>query len=182
MNEQLEFLMQIVERLEKARVPYMLTGSVALAVYAEPRMTRDLDLVIDIAPEAVAALGELFEGDCYFDRDEAMDAARRRGMFNVIHKEFLVKADFIVRKNDPYRATEFERRRRIDIGGVTVSVVSPEDLLLSKLVWAKAGQSELQMDDARRLADAAADLDWPYIMKWAAVLGVLDLAEGMKKK
>lgn len=43
MDEQFEFLQLVVARLEAARIPYMLTGSLALAIYALPRMTRDID-------------------------------------------------------------------------------------------------------------------------------------------
>ena len=46
MNEQLEFVKQIASRLDSAGIAYMLTGSMALAIYAVPRMTRDIDLVI----------------------------------------------------------------------------------------------------------------------------------------
>ena len=45
MAEQLEFVKFLAENLDSARIPYMLTGSVAMALYAEPRMTRDLDLL-----------------------------------------------------------------------------------------------------------------------------------------
>jgi hypothetical protein len=48
MDEQFEFLRSIVQRLEGAGIPYMLTGSLALAIWARPRMTRDVDVVIDV--------------------------------------------------------------------------------------------------------------------------------------
>ena len=54
-----------------------------------------------------------------------------------------------VRKDDAYGRLEFERRRRIDGGGFDVWVVSPEDLTLSKLAWARDSGSELQMRDVR---------------------------------
>lgn len=51
MDEQLEFVRLVVSRLEAAGIPYMLTGSIALAVYATPRLTRDVDVVIAAGPE-----------------------------------------------------------------------------------------------------------------------------------
>ena len=47
MDEQFEFLRLIVQRLNAAGIPHMLTGSLALAGWARPRMTRDVDVVIE---------------------------------------------------------------------------------------------------------------------------------------
>jgi hypothetical protein len=47
MNEQLEFIKEIAAWLDSSGIRYMLTGSMALALYSRPRMTRDIDLVIE---------------------------------------------------------------------------------------------------------------------------------------
>ena len=56
-----------------------------------------------------------------------------------------------------------------------ISVVAAEDLILSKLVWAKQSRSDLQLGDVRQMTSTVSDLDWKYMKKWAAVLGVDDL-------
>lgn len=96
-------------------------------------------------------------------------------MFDIIHTERVVKVDFIIRKEIPYRREEFRRRRQVSLEGMAVSMVAPEDLLLSKLHWAKNSGSELQMRDARNLIVSVVHLDWPYIEKWASELAVSDL-------
>jgi len=133
MDEQLAFLKLIAERLDGAGIPYMLTGSLAMTLYGTPRMTRDIDLVVELEPGDAAVLVELFAGDCVLDEGAVAEAVSRRGMFNAIHADWVVKADFIVRKESPYRRLELERRRTVDVLGTPVAVVSPEDLLLSKL-------------------------------------------------
>jgi hypothetical protein len=174
-------LKDIAERLDKVGIRYMLTGSVALALYAAPRMTRALDIVIDIGAGDAARVASLFETNCYIDRDEVEDAARRRGMFNAIHRESLIKVDCIVRKDEPYRNMEFSRRLRIDLEGAPLWVVAPEDLLLSKLLWARDAESQLQMKDAFAIAASVRGLDWKYVFEWADALGVRDLAEKVKE-
>lgn len=42
-------LKEIVEALEK-NIPYMISGSFALSAYTIPRMTRDIDIVIELEP------------------------------------------------------------------------------------------------------------------------------------
>jgi hypothetical protein len=181
-DELFDFLVPITERLDRARIPYMLSGSVALSLYAQPRMTRDVDLVIEIEEAQVDQFVELFEADCYLDRESVLDAVRARGMFNIIHEAWIVKADFVVRKDQPYRKTEFGRRRTVSVGGKAFSIVTAEDLLLSKLLWAKTSRSELQLDDVRNLILSEKTLDWPYIERWAQKLGVVDLVNEVRSE
>ena len=58
-------------------------------------------------------------------------------MFNIIHNKAIVKVDFIIRKDDEYRRIEFGRRQGIDFEGSRIDITSPEDLILSKLCWAR---------------------------------------------
>lgn len=173
MDEQLEFVRLIVSRLEATGIPYMLTGSIALAVYATPRLTRDVDVVIAAGPEDADRLVEAFDVDSYVDAGAVRAALASRGMFNVIHHAWVIKADFIVRKDEEYRRTEFERRRVVDLGGFTAALVAPEDLILSKLVWAGDTGSEIQLRDVRELLAGAPDLDQAYLDSWAPRLGVV---------
>jgi len=173
-DEQLAFVKEIARRLEDAGVPYMVTGSLALAAYGIPRMTRDIDIVLDVAPQDAERLTALLEVFGYVDADAVRQAIARRGMFNVIHERWFIKADFIVRKDDLYRVEELSRRRFLRLGEARVAVVSPEDLLLSKLVWGRASGSELQRRDVQGLMRSVDRLDWAYLRRWAWHLGVLD--------
>ena len=65
MDEQRAFLLEIARRLERAGIPYMVTGSVALAAYSVPRMTRDIDVVVEIGPSDVERMVALFAEDCF---------------------------------------------------------------------------------------------------------------------
>ena len=181
MDEQLEFVKLIASRLDSVDIPYMMTGSMAMAVYSVPRMTRDVDLVVDIKPVDVDKIVDLFSEDCYIDRDSVRQAVDAHSMFNIIHNQWVVKADLIIRKNEEYRREEFARRQKIVIGDMTISVVSAEDLILSKLVWGKKSQSELQLLDVRQIISAVSELDWKYMRKWAVVLGVDALLEKVKE-
>jgi hypothetical protein len=172
--ELLKFIELIDARLGSAGVPYMLTGSVAMTFYAVPRMTRDVDLVVECDIASLDRLVDLFAADCYVDRSEVEMALRSRSMFNIIHNEWLVKADLIPRKTGEYRELEFVRRRRVMIGDQSAWVVSPEDLILSKLDWMKASGSELQQRDVAAMLRTVPDLDMPYLWQWAADLGVAE--------
>jgi hypothetical protein len=181
-HEQLAFVRLVVSRLDAAGIPYMMTGSMAMSIYAVPRMTRDIDFVIECTPDDAPRIAELFRSDCYVDETSIRRAAQRHGTFNIIHNEWITKADFIVRKESEYRKLEFGRRRRIDLGGLSVFVVRPEDLILSKLSWSRNGESELQFRDAASLCASVADLNWAYLKKWAAALGLTGALEKVRPK
>jgi hypothetical protein len=78
--------------------------------------------------------------------------------------------DFIVRKQTPYRLAEFGRRRRIEIEDFTTWIVSKEDLIISKLDWAKDTRSAQQFGDIRNLVSTGCDI--VYIERWTEILGL----------
>lgn len=172
MSAELDVLQDMVARLEGAAIDYMLTGSIALSYYAQPRMTRDIDLVVELGPRNPQQVFALFSPDYYVSEADIGRAIRDRGMFNVLHLGQLVKVDLIVRKDSDYRAHEFSRRRRVQLPGFEAWIVSREDLILSKLWWAKASGSELQLRDVRALLAGGADE--AYLQRWAAGLTVTD--------
>ena len=180
MDEQFEFLRSVVERLEAAGIPYMLTGSLALAVWARPRMTRDVDIVIEADERAVQRLVAAFAVDSYASPDAAAEAVKARTMFNVIHIRSLLKADFILRTEEPYERTKFARRRVVDLEGISLAVISPEDLILSKLHWARDSASTRQAEDVRLLLREVPALDETYLRHWAATLDLVDTLAALR--
>ena len=175
MEDQLDTIADVSRRLDELGVPYMLTGSVAMTHYAEPRMTRDIDLVLELAPEGVDALVQEFSGDYYVDAGAVEEAVRLSSMFNLVHLSNAVKVDCIIRKATEYRRVEFERRRPAEMGGVPTYVVSREDLILSKLAWARDSHSEMQLRDVANLMRG--EYDREYVDRWKDALGVGALLE-----
>jgi hypothetical protein len=171
-TEELEVLKIVTGRLECAGIPYMVTGSVAASYYAVPRMTRDIDLVVDLSADDADRFCALFEGEFYLDRGAVHDAAADRGAFNLIHQAYVIKVDCIVRKDSEYRRTEFARQRRGSVEGHGIAIVAPEDLIISKLDWMRATRSEVQLADVRNLLRSVPDLDVQYLARWTERLGL----------
>jgi hypothetical protein len=170
MLSELDILKLTCQRLDKAKIPYMLTGSFAANFYAVPRMTRDIDIVIAIQESHVNTLYNLFKADFYIDKASINEAITYLSMFNIIHNDSVFKIDFIVRKNDPYRNLEFQRKHQVQLDNVPIWIVAPEDLIISKLFWAKTSFSEMQLSDIRNLIISIKNLDKDYIKKWVKEL------------
>ena len=165
-------LAEVVARLDAAEVPFMVTGSLASSYHGEPRATLDVDIVIDPSSEGLARLLDGLHGaDFYVDSDAARRALDERSQFNAIGPDAL-KVDFIIRKDRPFSFEEFGRRQAADLLGTPGFVVSAEDLVLAKLEWAAASDSERQIRDAAAIVAIDDALDEGYISRWADVLGV----------
>ncbi len=173
MTEELQLLRDIVTRLEAAGIDYMLTGSVALNCYAQPRMTRDIDLVVAFLLKDAERINDILGQDYYVSEHAAREAVSNLGCFNAIHQTTLIKVDFMVRKLEDYRLHEFRRRILLKIADFEVWVVSKEDLILSKLDWAKESLSERQLADVENLIATGCDTD--YLRTWSAALNLTDM-------
>jgi len=165
----LDFFKKIIGYFDSHQIPYMLSGSIAMGQYIVPRATKDIDFVIHLQPQDIDGFVNYFEGDYYCSRDAVADAITRQSLFNIIDHRSGYKADFVILKNDEYRLTEFGRKRQMTFYGAAINVVSPEDLLISKLIWIQGLQSAVQMEDIKNLA-LCEGLEQDYINYWITKL------------
>lgn len=153
----IETLKDLVERLDGLRIEFMITGSFAMHSYSTGRLTYDLDVILEISYKDAARFESRFLPDYYVDKISIERAVDRGSMFNLINLTNGVKIDCIVRKTSDFEAAKFARRRRSEIDGVAFWVISKEDLILSKLAWAKDSLSEKQFIDIRNLLESGFD-------------------------
>jgi len=85
-------------------------------------------------------------------------------MFNLIHTKSSIKVDCIIRKKEEYRITGFERKQKIRLTDFDIYIVSKEDLIISKLIWFKESNLELQKKDIKNLLNSGYDSD--YLLNW----------------
>jgi len=159
---------KVKSALETADIPYMVTGSFASSIHGEPRASKDIDFVISATREKLIAFIKQFPSDQYYAMEEdALEAFADGQMFNIIDFASGWRIDFIFVKGRPFSQMEFSRRREEDLGGLKLTVTTPEDILLAKLEWAKMGQSERQLEDAASIIRMKAEtLDYAYIERW----------------
>ena len=144
-------LTDVVTRLEAAGVAYMLTGSVAGALYGVMRTPADLDVVVDLAHGQVAALVAAFAGDYHVEPEAVSDAVTAGCTFSAVPLFRGLKADFTVLGDEPFRLGAFSRRQRVERGDSAVWVIAPSDLVLSMLLWARESFAGQQMADVRTI-------------------------------
>ncbi len=170
MSEELDVLKLVTKALDENDIKYMITGSIAANYYTVPRMTRDIDIVVAFDKQSAESIFSIFKNDFYIDREMVIDAIKKRGSFNIIHNDSIVKIDFIIRKDEKYRKVEFDRRQKVKISGQLMYIVSAEDLVISKLFWAMDSHSDVQLRDIKNILDDQDEIDKEYILEWVKEL------------
>jgi hypothetical protein len=173
--EQAELLRRVVEVLEEQAVTYMLVGSLASGVYGEPRLTHDIDIVVELRPEQVAPLCGAFPGPAYYvSPTAAREAVVAGGQFNVIHPASGNKIDFMIARRDAWGRSQLDRRRReLILPDRPGYAAAPEDVIVGKLWYYREGGSEKHLRDiAAMLQVSGHEIDRQYVDHWTKELGL----------
>lgn len=141
-----------------------------------PRATNDIDFVIDPVREELFTLARSSrDAHLYFPNDRIDEAFDKRSELNVIDFSNGWKADLIIRKEREFSVTEFRRRTEATVGGMSLHIATPEDLVIVKLEWWAISPSERQLNDVVGILQVQRDrLDLDYIERWIESLGLTE--------
>ena len=170
----------VAEVLDALGILHTVGGSLASSFAGEPRSTVDVDVVAAVDASQVDALVTALTPNFYVDEDAVRRAIRDRGSVNLIHQASQLKVDLFVAGGTPLDDQQLRRRKAVVVGGRTIHIHPPEDILLQKLRWYRSGGevSDRQWRDILGIVRVQADaLDRPYLIENAPVLGVADLLE-----
>lgn len=175
-------LLRVVAALDRLGLTYCVGGSFASSFYSLPRSTNDIDLVVALRPEHIAPLIAALKHNYMIDPQAVSTAIERKRSFNIIDLTTFDKVDLFVATGEPWSQQQLQRRRpetlSVESNSSTVFFASPEDVILSKLVWYRLGGevSDRQWQDLLNVFLLQSDnLDRAYLQHWAADLGVSDL-------
>jgi len=160
----------IGDALAAVGVPYFVTGSVASMWYGEARLTLDVDVVVDLKCEQVAALAARFPpGEFFCDENSLLTMARLGGSANIIHLGSTIKADLIRLSALRFQQEALTRAGSVEIlPGRSVVVSAAEDVIINKLLFYDEGKSDKHLRDiAGMLRVQGPAIDRAYIDLWA---------------
>jgi hypothetical protein len=146
-------LAKVVDVLQRHAIRFHLTGGITAVVYGEPRMTQDIDIVID--NEALAAgleqfIDSLAESDFLFDAPSIRRAVEEHGMFQLFDNAEALKLDIYPRE---LIAGELHRSQQIEVfEGMYLPVASRADAAASKLVQMFRTGNDAERVSIRELA------------------------------
>lgn len=95
----------ILQTLEAIQAPYMIIGAFAATLYGAPRTTYDIDIMVDLSEEHIAALAAAYPPPRYYADPEQMRSSIHWGiMFNIIDTSRGEKADLACSPQHPRSA------------------------------------------------------------------------------
>lgn len=160
------------DRLNKSKISYVITGSVASIVYGEPRLTHDVDLVMEIDENEIDKLISIFpKEEFYIPPKEIIKTEVKRnirGHFNIIHNETGFKADIYLSGNDKLQKYALEHKNYIKFGKSEISLAPVEYVILKKIEFYIEGKSEKHLIDIKNIMNNSPELiDNKIIEKFA---------------
>lgn len=173
-------LLKIAKILKALKIPYMITGGIAVLMWGRVRFTADIDIIVELRREDASrlkkALRKLGQAG-YLNEETMLQAIDNFGEFNFIDGESGVKVDFwILKKDDPFDVIRLKRRKRRMLHGEKINFISPEDLILTKLQWYAKSNSSRHLEDIESILKISRKkLDIPYLKKWTKKLGYFNL-------
>jgi hypothetical protein len=188
MDDIIAITLRLASVCEQLGIRYLVGGSLASSLHGIPRATLDVDLVLEIGHDDVAAFVNSLRDDFYLDEEAIRDAIDRRTSFNLIDLQSYFKADVFVARDDEPARLQMARSHRYSLGdapGHELVVASPEDVIAQKLYWFQLGDrvSERQWQDALGVLKVAGTrLDLEYLRRVSAMLGVAELLAGAARE
>ena len=149
-------------RFNQADINYMVTGSVAAIIYGQPRLTHDVDLVVELHRDQVPKLLDQFPQDTFYCPPEEViriEIAREtRGHFNLIHHETAFKADIYPISSEHLHLWAIANRKKLVVDDDTLWLAPPEYVILRKLQYYREGSSPKHLTDIQYMFEFSPDL------------------------
>jgi len=174
----IELMAFVTNVFDELSIPHFITGSCASISYGEPRLTNDIDIVADIAPEKIEKLLARFpQEEFYISEDAVKQALAFKNQFNIIHPSSGLKVDVMIRHNSKFDDSRFCRVRNLNITGKNqIAFASPEDVIIKKMEYFKLGGSEKHLRDITGILRLSGEsIDKNYISEWVRILGLEDI-------
>lgn len=187
MDEFEQSLVKTARVLEKLGIPYTVTGGAAVAMWGNGGgMQDDIDIIIDLAGNQIVPfahiLNEEFEEAMYIQETMLRDAQVNRRTVSIYNPKSGPKIDFFVRTNEPDEQERLTRAVSRTIHGHNVNFISPEDLILTKLMWYKKTGLQKHWDDAVAVASGQkGKLDRHYLEESVKRYDVADLLHTVER-
>jgi len=157
-----ELLTRISGELKRQRIPYMVIGGQAVLLYGEPRLTKDIDITLDMGTEGLKKLkGVARKLGLRTLVDNQADFVSKTMVLPVSHDKTGIRVDFIF-SFSPYEKQAIERAVDVKLGRSTIKFATLEDVVIHKIIAGRARD----LEDVKCILLKNHGYDGRYIRKW----------------
>lgn len=175
-------VVELLDVLNRNRIPYMIVGSFSSNRYGVPRATHDADFVVGAKGidwiKYLSELPESFELDPQASFE--MVTATHRRIIEIPSLPFTI--ELFELSPDEHDQLRFSRRKKLTLLGREAYLPTAEDVIIQKLRWSRGAKRAKDFDDvvAVMQVQGPEKLDWTYIEEWCGKHETLDLLEEAK--
>lgn len=171
-------VLQLIAALEDLGIPYMLVGSFSTNAYGRPRSTKDADFVVQIDSGQMAALKDRLGAEFRLDAQMTFETITMTTKYVIDHPATAFRVELFLLSGDPHDQSRFTRRQRYEFAGQPTWLPTVEDVIVTKLRWARGGRQGKDVADVEDvLAVQRANLDLEYVRRWCDQHGTRELFE-----
>lgn len=176
-----EAVVAVLAALDAAAVPYMIVGSLASNFHGIPRATRDADFVVRLTHDHLERLEHHLAPSLRLDRQSGFEGVTGTVRHLISRPDSVFVCELFQLSDDPHDGERFARRRAARVLGQEAFVATAEDMIITKLRWAKeAGRSKDRNDVRNMLAVRGDELDWAYLQRWCGAHGTEALLQEIR--
>jgi predicted nucleotidyltransferase len=147
-NMILKALKSVARCLSEAGIPYMVIGGQAVLQYGLPRFTQDIDITIAMTPRETNEVLNSIEGSFRILPRDIEKFIQDTWVLPVEHLETGVRVDFIFSVT-AFEREAIERAREINVEDMLIRYISPEDLIVQKIIAGRA----IDLEDTKSILD-----------------------------
>jgi len=178
-----EAVVFVMNALDACGARWMLTGSLASNMFGVPRSTQDADFVIKVEPEGLRSFRASLDDRFQFDDQMRFETITMSTRHDLTLRDTGFRIELFFLAQDAFAQERFARRIVRDFCGRPAWVPTPEDVVIQKIRWSKGGRREKDILDVRAVIGVRhATLDWPYIERWCAEDGTLELLNKVRRE
>jgi len=135
---------KLISTLNKLRIRYAFTGAFAVSYYGYPRISTDIDILIEKNKNKLLKLAsQLQPSDYDVTKTDILNAIEECSHFPIFHKQKTAPYFDIKIACEQDETSAINNSRTISYHGVKCRIVSVEDLIIKKLEWNDTKDVEL---------------------------------------
>jgi hypothetical protein len=173
-----EAVVAVLDALNGAGIPYMIVGSLASNFHGVPRSTREADIVVELAPGSLQDLAQRLPAVLTLDPQGAFETVTGTMRHVIVLAGSPFVCGLFVLGDDPHDRERFVRRIRTRVLDRSAPMATAEDMVITKLRWARDAGRTKDRDDVRNmLAVRGPEIDLAYVRRWTERHGTTSLLD-----
>jgi len=178
-----EIVGRVIDTFNQAKIPYMLVGAFSSNAYGIARSTNDIDIVVQLGDYPLEQIVKNLSGEFRLDPQTGFERVTATKRYRLVHQSSRFEVDVFELSDDPHDRKRFEQRIASSFFGRAIYLPRPEDVIITKLRWAKGTGRGKDLEDVENILNVQGkNIDLVYVRQWCKEHGTVDILETILKR